>query len=224
MKTLKTFLVLATMLLTFDAFSKPLPNGFRLLESDSSEFEIYHKVRKKAIEMIYQAIRDPKTILTEEAIAYGQKVISELNLTKFAISLNEESEKLCEESAFFVKPSHPNIMFICGGARNALRDESIKDFMMSVQLFMHEAAHFVEHRKNNYANIKGDECMPTYFELVVMENNLGKQQIPTMANRDGYKSQCGFAYYDDVPSDDVRYSSKAIAQSRKRNASSGGSR
>ena len=209
MKTCKPAYLLVLLLICFDSFGTPLPSGFRLLGPTSLEFKTYQKVREKSIEMIDKAVNDPETILTDEAIAYANKARDELEIMRFAVSLNEQSEEQCQDSAFFVMPAHPNVLFICGVARNALRDNSFKDFMMSVQLIIHEAAHFVDHRARNYQLTKGDECMPTYLELIIMENNIGKQKIPTMTNRDSYKAQCGFEYYDDVPSDDVRYRRKS---------------
>ena len=204
MKILKALLVAAALLQSPQAHAKPLPDGFRLLDSTDHEFAIYDKVRAKAIEMIRNAIRSPESSLSQEGMEHAQKVILELNSAKFAISINEHSEKYCESAPLFVQPIYRNVLFICGDTRKALRSNSFKNFVMAVQFFIHEAGHFVDHRNNGYANVKGDECGPTYFELIVMKNNVGKQNIPSMANRDGYKSQCGFSEYDDVPSEEER--------------------
>lgn len=200
MKTLKTILVLATMLLTFKSFAAPLPAGFELISS-GSEYQTYFELRKKAIELIQKASKNPGNNLNAAAISYGEQVVTQLLMARFAISKNAQSEAACRKASFFVKSNQPNIIFVCGVTRNALATYSLKNTMMAAQLLIHEGAHLVNYAKNNYASVKDDECMPTYFELTIMENNFGKQNIPTMINRDGYKAECGFAYYDDVPSD-----------------------
>src|SRR5690606_3642328 len=124
-------------------------------------------------------------------VEYGEEVINQLLLTKFAISKNEQSEAACSNASFFVRPAHPNVIFVCGSTRNGLRNMTLKKLLMSAQIIIHEGAHLVNYTKNNYT--EDDECSPTDFELAIMENNFGKKNIPTMVNRDGYKAQCGFA-------------------------------
>lgn len=199
MKTLKTILVLATMLLTFDVSANPLPPGFEYVTS-GAEYETYFNIRKKAIELIRNASKTPGNDLTAHAIEFGEKVIQRLLLSKFAISTNDASERRCSTKDMFVNTSFPNTIFICKVTRNAISDGNSKNLMIASQIFIHEGAHLVDYSEMG----KSEECRPTYFELIVMKNNFGRHNIPSMGNRDTYKAQCGFAEYNDVPSQNNR--------------------
>lgn len=201
MKALKSILILGTMLLTFDvhAQSSSLPAGFEYTTS-GAEYEAYFSAKKNAIALIRNASKNPGNNLNANAVEFGEKVIHRLLSSKFAISTNATSESKCSNNDMFVTPKYPDVIFICNVTRNAIASGDNKNLLIASQILIHEGAHLVEHAKSAYTNVTPDECRPTYFELVIMENNFGKHNIPNMGNRDAYKAQCGFAEYDDVPS------------------------
>ena len=209
---MKTLLItLATFLLTSNAFSatafnnnKPLPAGFQYVDTRSSEYQTYFNIRKKAIDLIRLAQKGHNGYkLDESASKLGEQVIQELLLASFAISTNSSSKEYCADNSAFVNSFYPRTIFICDPARDALQKKpSEKHIKMAAQMFIHEGAHLVDHKEANYKIKKYDECYPSLFELLVMEIDYGRKNIPSMGSRDAYRSQCEvLAEYDDVPSE-----------------------
>ena len=188
------------MLLSPASSAETLLPGFVAVELQNPEYKTYDMIRKKAISLIRQAINRPDNGLNAAGVAYGQKIIEKLLVASFAVSINAASEEVCKKSPFFTSSTYKNLIFVCGISRNALRHGKYKDLLMASQLLIHEGAHLVDHEEHNYSHVKYDECGPTWIELTIMGNDFGHKNIPTMVNRDSYKAQCGFEYYDDVPS------------------------
>jgi hypothetical protein len=161
------------------------------------EYEKLNSVRARAIELIRNAPAMPGNNLNAKAINFGAKVIQQLTSTTFAISTNSSSEARCSDNDMFVNANYPSVIFICGSTRTALSKTNNAIFLIAVQKLVHEGAHLVDHSERGYSS----ECNATYFELVIMENNFGIHNIPTMGNRDAYKSKCGFSEYAEIPSD-----------------------
>ncbi len=194
-KALKLILVIATTLLTFGASANPLPSGFEYIAS-GAEYEKYYSARQRAIELIRNAAINPGNNLSSKAIQFSQKVIQRLLNSKFAVSTNDLSAARCSDLDMFVNRNFRDVIFICQRTRKALSHGNPRNLLIASQIFIHEGAHLVDHMTKG----RSEECIPTYFELVIMENNFGKMNIPSMGTRDSYRAQCGFTEYDDVPS------------------------
>ena len=186
--------MLAIALQTNVVSADNLPQGFEYLAS-GKEHESLVRIRSNAIYLIRQASKNEGNNLNAHAVDFGEKVIEQLNMSKFAISTNESSEKRCGNSDMFVNPSFPNVIFVCGHTRTAINSGVARNHLVASQILIHEGAHLVDYAMG----LRSKECRATYFELAIMENNFGKKNIPTMGNRDTYKRMCGFEEYDDVP-------------------------
>ena len=194
------FLILSALAFrTSDVTAGSLPSGFEYSTS-GSDHTMLIAARADAVQLIRNAGKNPGNNLNAFAIKFGEEVIQALLSSQFAVSTTADSEIRCADNAMFVNANFQNTIFICRAVIRALAGGSTLNSLIASQIMIHEGAHLVLHAQSRGGRPHRDECRPTYFELVIMENNFGKKNIPSMGNRDAYKEQCGFSEYDDVPS------------------------
>ena len=199
MKVVNLLVLSALAFRTSNVTAGTLPSGFEYSTS-GSDHTMLIEARADSIELIRNAGKNPGNNLSAFAIKFGEEVIQNLLSSKFAISTTAESEIRCADNTMFVNPDFQNTIFICRAVTRALAGGSRLNALIVSQLMIHEGAHLVLYAQSRGGRPNRDECSPTYFELVIMENNFGVRNIPSMGNRDAYKEQCGFPEYDHIPS------------------------